>query len=190
MDFKSTYTLASAAFPGVEVTLRRLGPKRRAEIELAIAGPRARFRELAVRHDAIRAKLIAALDACPKDAAGAPVEAELSDDANALGVARLAVWSELTAVKRALIDPAFVAAAVKGFAGEPLTYNGAPATADLVLEYGPSSLLDEIISSIEDHASLTPEAEQNLLSPSIFPQPGNGEAQLSTAMSAKTNGST
>jgi hypothetical protein len=176
MDFKSVYSLASTAFPGVTVLLRRLGPKRRAEIELAIAGPRARFRELAVRHDAIRAKLIAALDASPKDASGAPVEAELSDDATRLGVERLAVWSELTAVKRALIDPAFVAAAVKGFAGEELTYNGAPATAELVLEYGPEEFVQEISDAIERAVYLSPEASSDSRSPSILDAQADGEA--------------
>lgn len=163
MDFKSTYTLESTAFPGVIVTLRRMGPKRRAEVELSVSAARARQRELAIRREILEDKLKAALIPCPKDAAGAPIETEMSTEAVAIGCERLAVIDEAQALVRSQIHPAFVRAALKSFGGtEALTYEGKPATADLLNDYGPDDLFDEVVKAINGNGYLPAEAARNL----------------------------
>lgn len=176
MDFKSTYTLESTAFPGVVVTLKRMGPKRRAEVELSVSAARARQRELSIRHEDVRQKLIAAIQRSPKDADGKPIEAELTGDALDLGMELQAVGDEALALVRSQIHPAFVKAAWKSIGGtEPLTYDGRPATADLLCDAGPDELFDEVVRSINNNGAMPAETIRDLSEPST--SPGNkGEA--------------
>jgi hypothetical protein len=166
MDFKSTYTLESVAFPGVVVTLRRMGPKRRAEVELSVSVARAKQREMSIRHEDVRQKLVAAIDLSPKDAEGKPIEAELRGETLVLAMELQAVSDEASALVRAQIHPAFIAAAVKSFGGaEALTYDGKPASAALLIDCGPDELFDECISAINGNGFLPAEDARNLQSP-------------------------
>lgn len=187
MDFKSSYILESQSFPGVHITLRRIGPRRRAEIELSLAQARAKVRELMMRHESVRQKLLAAIEKSPKDAEGKPIEAEISAEAVGMSLELQALAAEADFVKRAEIDPVWVRAAVKSFAGEPLTYEGQPATAELLIEHGPDELFAEVTKAIESNAYLGAEREQNLSSPSTSPGPTDGRQTNGTARSA--NGS-
>ncbi len=185
MDFSPTYILESKTFPGVHIVLKRMGPRRRAEVELAVAAARARVRELSIRHESARQKLVAALDRGPKDAEGKPIEAELGGETFALALETHGLAEEASSVKRALIDPAFVRAAVKSFAGpEALTYEGAAATSELVIEWGPESFVEEIISAIENNAYLGAEAAANLQSPGISSAQQDSRPKSSTASAA------
>ena len=191
MDFKSTYTLESTAFPGVIVTLRRMGPKRRAEVELSVSAARARQRELAIRREILEDKLKAALIPCPKDAAGAPIETEMSTEAVAIGCERLAVIDEAQALVRSQIHPAFVRAALKSFGGtEALTYEGKPATADLLCDVGPDELFDEVVRAVHSNGYLPAEAAAPLLSPTTSADQVAGEPVNTTAQPANSGDST
>jgi len=165
MDFKSTYTLKSVSLPGVVVTLKRMGPKRRAEVELSVSAARAKQRELSMRHEAARQKLIAAIDASPKDEEGKPLEAELSVECLALGVDLQGIADEASALVRAQIHPAFILETVKSFGGtEALTYDGKAASAALVCELGPDDLFDELVAAINANAYLPAKEAENLSS--------------------------
>jgi hypothetical protein len=191
MDFKSTYTLESTAFPGVTVTLKRMGPKRRAEVELSVSAARAKQRELAMKHEAIRQKLVAAIDLSPKDEEGKPIEAELRGETLTFALELQGVTDELAALVRAQIHPAFIRAAVKSFGGpEPLTYEGKPATAELLCEAGPDELFDELIKSINGNGYLPAEEARNLPLPSTLGAQVDGGPMNTTAPPAKNEDST
>jgi hypothetical protein len=176
MDFKSTYTLASTAFPGVIVTLKRMGPKRRAEVELSVSAARAKQRELSIRHEDVRQKLVAAIALSPRDDEGRPIEAELRGETLMLAMELQAISDEAAALVRAQIHPAFIAAAVKSFGGsEALTYDGKPASAALLVENGPDELFDELVASINGNGYLPAEAARNLRLPSTSGAQADGE---------------
>lgn len=167
MDFKSTYILESATYPGVHITLKRIGPRRRAEIELSLAQARARVRELSMRHESVRQKLLAAIDKRPKDAEGKPVEAEIGADQIGMALELEALAAEAAEVKQAEIDPVWIRAAVKSFGGpEALTYEGQAATCELLIEHGPDELFGEVVSAIERNAYLGAERTDSLSSQS------------------------
>jgi hypothetical protein len=188
MDFKSTYTLESTAFPGVTVTLKRMGPKRRAEVELSVSAARSKQRELSMRHEAARQKLVAAIELSPKDADGKPIETELRGETLTFAMELQAVSDEAAALVRAQIHPAFIKAAVKSFGGaEALTYEGKPATTDLLCEVGPDELFDELVASINGNGYLPAEAARNLPLPSTSGAPVDGVS--TTAPPAKTDDS-
>jgi len=190
MDFKSQYTFESTAFPGVVVTLKRLGPKRRAEVELSVSAARARQRELSIRHEATRDRLIAAVDASPKDADGKPIEAQLLPEALTLSMQLQALHDEAEALARAQIHPAFLKAAVKSFGGEGLTYQSAPATADLLCDFGPDELFDELVAAVNGNGYISVEAARNLPLPSTSGAQADGELKTTTAPNANPEGST
>lgn len=191
MDFASTYTLESEAFPGVVVTLKRMGPKRRAEVELSISAARAKQRDLSVRHQSTREKLIAAVAASPKDEDGKPIEAKLLPEAIALAIMLQDLAHEASALERSQIHPAFVKAAFKAFGGsESLTYEGKPATAEMVCECGPDELFDELVAAVNGNGYIAQESAANLSSPSTSAGPEGGEAKSTTAPNAKSGTST
>jgi hypothetical protein len=185
VDFRSTYTLDSVSLPGVVVTLKRMGPKRRAEVELSVAGARARQRELSIRHESTRQKLIAAIDASPKDADGKPVEAELRPDCLALALELQEVLDQANTLVREEIQPAFIKAALLSFGGEPLTYDGQAATAQLVCDLGPADFFDELIAAVTANGYFSAKEAENLSSHSTLENPAGGMQTNSTANAAK-----
>jgi hypothetical protein len=181
MDFKSSYTLESVSLPGVIVTLKRMGPRRRAEVELSVSPARAKQRELSMRHEATRLKLIAAIDLSPKDAEGKPIEAELRPDCLALAMELQDVAEQATALVRAQIHPAFIKAAVKSFSGEPVTYDGKAATAELLCECGPDELFDECVTAINGNGWLSADGAGSLELPGTSGALAAGQTQNLTA---------
>jgi hypothetical protein len=191
MDFKSTYTLESTAFPGVIVTLKRMGPKRRAEVELSVSAARAKQRELSMRHEDVRQKLVAAIALSPRDEEGRPIEAELRGETLVLAMELQAISDEASALVRAQIHPAFIMAAVKSFGGaEALTYDGKAASAALLVENGPDELFDELVESINGNGYLSAAAARNLPLPSTSGAQADGELTSTIAPPANPADST
>ncbi|HEX4138365.1 MAG TPA: hypothetical protein VHY84_27390 [Bryobacteraceae bacterium] len=185
MNFAKTYSFESVSYPGVVITLMRIGPKRRAEIELSVSKARARQRELSTWHESTRQTLVAVIDASPKDAEGKPIEAQLLPESLALAMELQAIVDEAEALVCAQIHPAFVRAALKAFGGpEALTYEGKPATAELLCEYGPDELFNEVVAAITGNGYINAEAARNLSSPSTSDGQGDGEATNTTAPAA------
>lgn len=191
MDFAKTYTLESTSLPGVVVTLARMGPKKRAEVELSVSTARSKQRELSMRHESIRQKLLVAIDACPKDDEGKPIEADIDPTCIHLMMELQSAADDAAALVKAQIHPAFIKAAVKSFGGtELLTYDGKPASADLLIECGPDSLFDELVAKIQSNGYISAESAGNLSAPSTSEGPGDGKAMSTTAPSASPGTST
>lgn len=191
MDFASTYKLESVSLPGVVITLKRMGPKRRAETELSVSAARSKQRELSMRHEAARVKLLAAIAASPTDAEGKPIEAELRPECLVHAMELQSVSDEAAALVRAQISPAFVRAAVKSFGGpEALTYEGKPATAELLCDNGPDELFDEVVAAINTNGYVSAESARNLSLPTTSAAPEDGKAKNSTAPDVSSGGST
>jgi hypothetical protein len=138
------------------VKLNRLGPKLRATVELSLTEPRARERELAMRRDFLSEKLNAVLERSARDKDGKVIEPELPEEALKIGDELIAVREELVNVQRSLIYPAYIKAGVKSFNSE-LTYEGQPATADLLCEHGPDDLFLEVVKAVNGNGYLTEE---------------------------------
>jgi hypothetical protein len=183
MDFSKTYELKSTSYPGVIVKLTRLGPKMRANLELSLTEPRARERELAMRRDFVAEQLNAILAKSPRDGEGKVIEADLPSEALKVADELIAVRSELENVQRALIYPAFVKAAVKGFNSE-ITYEGQPATAELLTEHGPDDLFLEVVKAINGNGYLTTEQVESLSLATTSVAAVAGETNNSSATSA------
>jgi hypothetical protein len=185
MDFSKTYKLESKAYPGVVVTLGRLGPKLRAAIELKLAEPRAREREVAMRRDFAEESLKALLARSAKDPDGKVIESELSVDVLKVADELLGLKAELENIQRALIHPAYVQAAVKGFNAE-LTYEGQVATADLLCEYGPDDLFSEVVRAVHRNGYLSQEQVENLSSPTTSVAAVDGVTETTSATIAES----
>jgi hypothetical protein len=185
MDFAKTYTLESKTYPGVQVKLGRLGPKLRATLELSLTEPRARERELTMHRDLVSEKLNAVLAKSPKDESGKIVEKDLPAEALQVADELIAVRAELENVQRALIYPAFVKAAVKSFNGE-ITYEGQPATAELLCEHGPDDLFLEVVRAINSNGYLTVEQVENLSSLPTSAGAVGGTTSSTTAENAES----
>jgi hypothetical protein len=186
MDFASTYKLESIALPGVVVTLRRMGPKRRAEVELSVSAARAKQRELSIRHESTRVKLIAAIDASPKDGEGKPVEAELRPECLKLAGELQDYADQAAALVKAEIHPAFVKAAFKSVGGpEVLTYDGKAATAELLNDCGPEDLWLEVVAAINANGYLSAKEAENLSLPTTSGAEAAGTANPSIAPNVK-----
>lgn len=187
MDFKSTYTVNSVSLPGVIVTLKRLGPRRRAEVELSISATRTKQRELSLRHEAVRKRLIASIDLDPKDAEGKPIEETLSSATLGISMELQELAEQIAALSRSEVHPEFLKAAVKAFGGtDPLTYEGKPATAELVCDVGPAELFDELVEAIDANAYMKPKEAENLSSATTSGVEVAGETMSSIAPIAKT----
>lgn len=187
MNFSSTYTIESKAFPGVTVRLRRLGPVERADIELNLCRERAEHRAIALRHEEARQKLDGLLKASKKDDDGKPIEDDLGLDTVAAAMEAQALAIKVAAFERSKIDIAYIRAAVLEF-GE-ITYDGTPATADLLCEMGPDELFSEVVGAIYGNGYLSGEDARNLSSPSTSGAPVDGKKKSSTAPDAKTENS-
>ena len=183
MDFSKTYTLESKTYPGVEVKLSRLGPKLRANLELSLTEPRARECDLDMKRDFLGEQLNAILEKSPRSADGKVIEADLPKEALKIADELIAVRTELENVQRALIYPVFVKAAVKGFNSE-LTYEGQPATAELLSEHGPDDLFLEVVKAINGNGYLTEEQVGNSPSPITSPVVGDTATNNTTATPA------
>lgn len=186
MDFSATYKLESNVFPGVIVTLSRIGPRKRATLELKLAEPRAKERELSVRLESQSAKLTAILDRTVKDKTGAPDESALSDEAIALGSELLGIEADLRDLRQSSILPEYLKAAVKGFSGEELTYDGEPASVELLCEHGPDELFREIVAAVNANGYLSPKATENLSAPTTSPAAVDGTTSNMNAGNAES----
>jgi hypothetical protein len=181
MTFSSTYTHQSIACPGVTIKLRRIGPKKRAELEIALAPVRIRHRELSARYEDARAKLNMALDAMPRDEAGVPSVTPLMDDVLILGAEFNQINAQVQSVNRAEIFPAFIAAALIGFDG--ISDDGKPITAEMLCEFGPDELFEETATIINGGVYVAPEQAENLLLPTTSSAPVDGTTNSTIAPS-------
>jgi hypothetical protein len=188
MTFSPVYTLESKTCPGVTVTLRRMGPKRRAELELKTATARAQCRQALAESEKLDAQVQSALDAVPgfRDAVAALPEAERSALTPAIiGMIPDEVWTisalnsdakaRASAVERAEIQPAMVISAVQSIAGID-SY-----TAEMLCDAGPDELFAEVVVAINENAYLGREKAANLSLPTTPGEQGSGTATISTA---------
>jgi hypothetical protein len=175
MKFSPTYVLESKACPGVTVTLRRMGPKLRAETELAISAARVKCREAAQIAEKLSVRLQQLLDETPgfrEKVAALPEEKRGALPAEVLAMVPEEAWdvstrkaeaeAQATAVERAEINPAFVLAAVKAIDGME---SDEPFTAATLCEFGPEELFDEVVAAITDNSYLLRGKAENLSSP-------------------------
>lgn len=194
MNFSTTYTLESKSCAGVTVTLRRLGPKRRAEIELSIAAARARHSEcqlVAMRENAALQKC---LDAVPEyrdklkatiESGGKPTDLMAMVPAEAWNITgrKQKAEDEAAALERAQISPAYITSCVKSIDGITLE-DGSPYTVAHLCEEGPDELFDEVTVAINANGYLAKEKAENLSSPTTSGVQGDGGQTITTAQAA------
>lgn len=138
-----------------------------------------------MKRDFCEETLKASLVHAPRDEEGKVIEAQLPKETLAAADALMAVRSEVENVQRALIYPAFVKAGVKNFNSE-LTYEGQPATAELLCEHGPDDLFLEVVAAINRNGYLTTEQVENLEQPCTSPAAVDGTTSSTNAESASS----
>lgn len=200
MNFSSTQTVSSKTWPGVTFTLRRIGPRKRAELEIACATARSKRRELFLQYSGAREHLQSLLKKDPElNALITKAEAEgraiteldlpLTAEHVSAGVELHRLEEELRNNARTLIDPVFVKAALVSIDG--ISYNGDNAlTADVLCEYGPDDLFEEIVSAINEGAYLNQELNANLSLPTTSGAPVDGEKSNTIAPNVSSEGTT
>ena len=188
MDFSKTFKLDSKAFEGVSVLLNRMGPMKRAELECTTAAARAKHSEMAARYIEAKEKLEKRLESVPRNAEGVPEIETLPPDVMALGLEVSRTSEECARIMRADVYPAWLRATVKSFEG--ITVEGDPMTVDVLCEYGPAELFEEVVAAINSHAYLSSEKAENLSLPTTLAAPVDGETKITTAETASSDPST
>lgn len=155
-SFSTTVTQESKSLPGVTLIVRRLSSVLRAQRDIEIIEQTVRLAEINERmRDLQEPWQKFNDDGKPIEGSGPPMPLFVRVDIEKLD---REAWSIINAyTKPATIRAGFVAA--KG-----LDYDGAEATADLLLDNGPDSLIDEVWTLIQSHALLS--AEEKKTSPS------------------------
>lgn len=199
MTFAPKYTFESVACPGVVVTLGRMGPKRRAATELQVAGARSKYRLAIQEAEKAYGGLQAALDAIPgyrdsikalphngagKLAVDIPQEIldMITPEAMALSLARQDAQEKANAIARSEIHPAFLVAAIQSIDGVD---SAVPYTAEMVCEFGPDELFDELVEVVNDATYITKEKSSNLPLPTTSGAPVDGGPTNTSAQTAK-----
>lgn len=180
-NFAKSYMVESKALPGVVATLRRIGPRERAEIELSVSAARIRQREIATRREQLSQQITALLDGV-RDADGKVAEAAIPEASIGLALEYHALGDEGALLARSIIEPAFVVAAVKSIS--EITYEDQPATGELLCIHGPDALFDEIAEAIGKHSYLTAEDAETFKLPTTSGAQGAGQAKSTTAAAA------
>jgi hypothetical protein len=173
MQFSAKYKFESRACPGITVTLRRIGPKLRAQIELSTCDARARARAASHRMEQLEAQIQSALDAVPgfreaaSRATGGVLPAEAIEavppEIWALAAQRGDASDLMVAIDKAEIQPAVLRAAIysiEGFTDE--SGSSVEYSADDLCDSGPAELFDELTSEIAQNARLPREKTENL----------------------------
>ena len=188
MNFSKTFKFNSTAFEGVSVLLNRMGPMKRAELECTTAAARAKHSEMAACYIEAKEKLEKRLESFPRNAEGIPDIETLPADVMALGLEVSRTSEECARIMRAEVYPAWLKVAIKSFDG--ITVEGEPMTVDVLCEYGPAELFEEVVAAINSHAYLSSEKAANLSLPTTLAAPVDGETKTTTAETANSEAST
>ena len=181
MNFASTIEFNPKCDTWVTVKLRRIGPRKRAEIEMSISDARARQRSLTSDYFAAKEALDKLLVAAEKNEDGTP-----KDVTPAMGECALKVAGAANAIGLLLnaeIRPAYLEAGVMAILGSAA--EGAPElTVSDLCDSGPDELFLELSDMLIDGSALSGDLSKNSESPITSPAVGDGAMSSTTAGSA------
>lgn len=180
MNFASTTQYKPECAPGVTVTLRRIGPRKRAEIEMKLSDARARQRAITSDYFAAKEVLDKLILAAEKNEDGTPklVTPDMSE--MALKIAGSA--ESLGLLLNAEVRPAYLEAGI-------VSIDGAELTAADLCDSGPDDLFLDLAEVLMNGAALTGELSKNSESPITSPAVEDGAMSSTTAGSAESEAS-
>lgn len=181
MNYESTITKESQAWPGVRYTFRRMSEGMRTELRRRLAYAFGELRDLAQEREDLHAALAERL--------GKPIDAITVGELTPVERRRLAAMEERQAVmQEAEIQPAYFGA---GFVRlEGLTIDGQQPDGALLRAAGPPQLVREITEAIVAESALTPAERENFGSPTTSGALAAGQTNDTTAPPASGSDST
>jgi len=171
MRFESKFTVQSVTQPGVFFEVRVLNSIQRAKLDLQNLEARVKYSEI-----------YAEIGRLPKPPEGDPPPA----DPDLIEREKLRISADC--ILKIDIKPATIRAGLLKIEG--LEIDGLAATTESLIESGPSGLIDEIWSAINNEAGLTEEQRKNSQSPSISAAPEAGQESTTNAATAGTSATT
>jgi hypothetical protein len=186
MNYLSTESFESAVFPGVRVQLRKMSQKRRAQFNLAFAALLRKERDMAVAREPLEQEYLAFVKASEQaKAAGTEAPPEFPEDKlDQLGKA----WAEQRLFNQDEMTGPLLKWGVQSIDG--LSIDGAPATADSLIEAGMPELADEIAHEITRVMRLSAVEIKNSESPTTSGAVADGATTNTTAAPAESATST
>ena len=181
MDFSLTAEHKSITEPGVAFTLRRIGPKERALMELKLAPQRAELRDIQEQHEELREQLAKLVATGGVTAEGKPLVVE---DPTLITPEMLKISNqvELAAHKaenyeRANVTPEIIESALLS-----VTNDGQPVSMEAFQAAASDRLFTEIYQTIINGAYLDPDSAKNLRpSTTLNAAQAGGEATINLA---------
>ena len=186
MNLLSKQDHKATSIPGVSFRTRLIGPSLRARVNLELSETRRKLNDLEHPIEALGKQLNELLDVSEKGPDGFPMAAsdvskatsEMLALADKLRLAR----ENRTAIERAQLAPVYFRAGLISIDG--LTMDGGAVTGDLLCEYGPDALFEEVLAAVVAQFYFSGIETKNSSSPTTSDKPGDGtatEAESGTA---------
>jgi len=182
MNYFSTESFESAAFPGVTVKLKKMSQRRRAEFNLTMAPLLAKARDLAIAAEPLEAEFAAHQKAT--EIAKAQGAAEPPDFPPDKLDALAAAWTEQRRFQQDELTPPLLRWGVASIEG--LTIDDQPADVNALLEAGPPELAEELAGEITRVMRLSSAEIKNSASPTTSGAVADGATNATTALPAKS----
>jgi hypothetical protein len=186
MNYLSTESFESKAFPGVTVKLKKMSQRRRAEFNINMAPLLAKARSLAIANEPIEQEYAEHLKACEIAKENGAVELPVfpDDKMDQLGKA----WTEQRRFEQDEMAPPLLRWGVASIDG--LTIDGKPATVESLIDAGPPELTEEITAEVTRVMRLSSAEIKNSGSPTTSGAVADGATSSLTAPNAESGTAT
>jgi hypothetical protein len=182
MNYLSTESFESKAFPGITVKLKKMSQRRRAEFNLSMAPLLAKARVLAIANEPIEQEYAEHLKACEIAKANGATEPVFPDDKlDQLGKA----WTEQRRFEQDEMAPPLLRWGVASIDG--LSIDEKPATVESLIDAGPPELCEEITGEVSRVMRLSAAEIKNSGSPTTSGAVADGATGSLTAPNAASD---
>jgi hypothetical protein len=180
MNFSSTITIKSEAYPEVSYTIRRMTEGTRTDLMLGLADTLSQIRDIQAD--------VQCLDLPPRKDDGTFEEGHDVDPhvfAKAAGLN-----DKIRILRKTTVDPAYAKVCLVGVQGITIDGVDDPTDLDFIRRYGPERLYGDIVNSIRSEVEMSEEDKENLGSPTTSDAAAGGQTSDTTASSADSKDST
>jgi hypothetical protein len=193
MNYLSTESFESLAFPGVTVKLKKMSSRRRAEFNLSMAPLLAKARESAIASEPLEQEYLdfqKALETAKASNAVLPEakQSELPKFPDDKSIALQSVWNEQRRFEQDEMTGPLLRWGIQSISG--LNIDEKPADVGSLIEAGPPELAEELVKEVTRVMRLSSAEIKNSASPTTSEVPVDGATNSSTAAPAKSDTST
>jgi hypothetical protein len=181
MNFCSTVTVSSQAYPEVSYTIRRMTEGTRTDLMLGLAETLSQIRDIQAD--------VQCLDLPPRKADGTGFEDGYPVDPHVLAKAA-ALNDKVRVLRKSTVDPAYAKVCLVGVQGITIDGVDDPTDPDFIRRFGPERLYGDIITSIRAEVEMSEEDKENLESPITSDAVAGGQTNDMIASSAVSKDST